>query len=59
MDTTVAAVVLPSLDYRCSNLLATRVSSKSKLRADQYRKCQDLYMKKYEKLNLELGNKSG
>lgn len=56
MDTTVAAVVLPSLITGVLTYFATRVSSKANLEQTNIENAKILY-EKYEKLNLELETK--
>ena len=56
MDTTVAAVVLPSLITGVLTYFATRVSSKANLEQTNIENTKILY-EKYEKLNLELETK--
>ena len=56
MDTTVAAVVLPSLITGVLTYFSTRVSSKANLEQTNIENAKILY-EKYEKLNLELETK--
>ena len=56
MDTTVAAVVLPSLITGVLTYFATRVSRKANLEQTNIENAKILY-EKYEKLNLELETK--